>query len=223
MMMCILNARTLASEASIEDLMMQGRKIGYDVSGLTETSLCPRQHELSHEVRFVREANDPNRTSTTEEMSINPGLDSLRRLRSNIQLQRRRDRGLLYGHEEVLQGRPHILLVQNTLLVLGQDVSTYSTWEPWCNGIAVGQTETSTFRRFFFDISWTLGGDFLKTEFWKQHPPQYLLQLTTSENCGRPVRKTLKMLKNAFSTPKLFTKICFRELVQILINSMGNK
>ncbi|RCN51736.1 hypothetical protein ANCCAN_02096 [Ancylostoma caninum] len=33
---CTFNARTLASEASIEDLMMQARKIGYDVVGLTE-------------------------------------------------------------------------------------------------------------------------------------------------------------------------------------------
>ncbi|VDO83171.1 unnamed protein product [Heligmosomoides polygyrus] len=34
---CTYNARTLASEASVEDLMMQARKINYDVSGLTET------------------------------------------------------------------------------------------------------------------------------------------------------------------------------------------
>ncbi|KIH42719.1 hypothetical protein ANCDUO_27292 [Ancylostoma duodenale] len=35
MTVCIFNARTLASEASIEDLM--ARKIRYDVIGLTET------------------------------------------------------------------------------------------------------------------------------------------------------------------------------------------
>ncbi|EYC24545.1 hypothetical protein Y032_0013g1962 [Ancylostoma ceylanicum] len=37
MTICTFNARTLASEASIEDLMMQVRKIGYDVIGLTGT------------------------------------------------------------------------------------------------------------------------------------------------------------------------------------------
>ncbi|VDO65895.1 unnamed protein product [Heligmosomoides polygyrus] len=31
------NVRTLASEASVEDLMMQARKTKYDVTGLTET------------------------------------------------------------------------------------------------------------------------------------------------------------------------------------------
>ncbi|EYC26524.1 hypothetical protein Y032_0010g1202 [Ancylostoma ceylanicum] len=34
---CTFNARTLASEASIEDLMVQARKTRYDVIGLTET------------------------------------------------------------------------------------------------------------------------------------------------------------------------------------------
>ncbi|ETN75772.1 hypothetical protein NECAME_12144 [Necator americanus] len=37
------NARTLASEAAIEDLMMQAKKIKYDVIGLTET----RRHPLN--------------------------------------------------------------------------------------------------------------------------------------------------------------------------------
>ncbi|KAL6739282.1 hypothetical protein Aduo_012753 [Ancylostoma duodenale] len=37
MTICTFNARTLASEASIEDLMMQTRKIRYDVIGLTKT------------------------------------------------------------------------------------------------------------------------------------------------------------------------------------------
>ncbi|EYC25058.1 hypothetical protein Y032_0012g1676 [Ancylostoma ceylanicum] len=35
MTICTFNARTLASEASIEDLMVQARKIRYDVIGLT--------------------------------------------------------------------------------------------------------------------------------------------------------------------------------------------
>ncbi|KIH68743.1 hypothetical protein ANCDUO_00918 [Ancylostoma duodenale] len=37
MTVCTFNARTLASEASIEDLMMQARKIRYDIIALTET------------------------------------------------------------------------------------------------------------------------------------------------------------------------------------------
>ncbi|EYC29722.1 hypothetical protein Y032_0006g3143 [Ancylostoma ceylanicum] len=37
MTICTFNARTLASKASVEDLMVQDRKIRYDVIGLTET------------------------------------------------------------------------------------------------------------------------------------------------------------------------------------------
>ncbi|XGW16332.1 hypothetical protein V3C99_001638 [Haemonchus contortus] len=37
MAICTFNARTLASEACVEDLVMQARKITYDVIGLTET------------------------------------------------------------------------------------------------------------------------------------------------------------------------------------------
>ncbi|VDO93403.1 unnamed protein product [Heligmosomoides polygyrus] len=44
MTICTYNARTLASEASVEDLMMQARKIKYDVIGLTET----RTHHPLH-------------------------------------------------------------------------------------------------------------------------------------------------------------------------------
>ncbi|VDO80902.1 unnamed protein product [Heligmosomoides polygyrus] len=44
MTICTYNARTLASEASVEDLMMQARKIKYDVIGLTET----RRHHPLH-------------------------------------------------------------------------------------------------------------------------------------------------------------------------------
>ncbi|KAK6739448.1 hypothetical protein RB195_008126 [Necator americanus] len=40
MAICTYNARTLASEAAIEDLMMQAKKIKYDVIGLTETRRC---------------------------------------------------------------------------------------------------------------------------------------------------------------------------------------
>ncbi|KAK6761578.1 hypothetical protein RB195_022592 [Necator americanus] len=44
MAICTYNARTLASEAAIEDLMMQAKKIKYDVIGLTETR---RRHALN--------------------------------------------------------------------------------------------------------------------------------------------------------------------------------
>ncbi|ETN83117.1 hypothetical protein NECAME_07587 [Necator americanus] len=44
MTICTYNARTLASEAAVEDLMMQARKIMYDVIGLTETR---RRHHLN--------------------------------------------------------------------------------------------------------------------------------------------------------------------------------
>ena len=37
MTICTYNARTLASDAAVEDLMMQAKKIKYDVIGLTET------------------------------------------------------------------------------------------------------------------------------------------------------------------------------------------
>ncbi|ETN70077.1 hypothetical protein NECAME_01025 [Necator americanus] len=44
MAICTYNARTLASEVAIEDLMMQAKKIKYDVIGLTETR---RRHPLN--------------------------------------------------------------------------------------------------------------------------------------------------------------------------------
>ncbi|VDO96383.1 unnamed protein product [Heligmosomoides polygyrus] len=44
MTICTYNASTLVSEASVEDLMMQARKIKYDVIGLTET----RRHHPLH-------------------------------------------------------------------------------------------------------------------------------------------------------------------------------
>ncbi|KAK6764502.1 hypothetical protein RB195_024721 [Necator americanus] len=44
MTICTYHARTFASEAAIEDLMMQAKKIKYDVIGLTETR---RRHPLN--------------------------------------------------------------------------------------------------------------------------------------------------------------------------------
>uniref|UniRef100_A0A7I4Y3X6 Creatinase_N domain-containing protein n=1 Tax=Haemonchus contortus TaxID=6289 RepID=A0A7I4Y3X6_HAECO len=43
---CTFNARTLASQACLEDLMMQARKNKYDVIGLTKT----RRHRALHAV-----------------------------------------------------------------------------------------------------------------------------------------------------------------------------
>ncbi|KIH51833.1 hypothetical protein ANCDUO_18073 [Ancylostoma duodenale] len=119
MTVCTFNARTLASEASVEDMMMQARKIRYDVIGLTETrrhrplnatfdtgeelllGTCNSREvggvgvlvntKLGHEYRFIRTANNANRTFAVEKTWINTGLDNLRRLRSNIQLRRRED------------------------------------------------------------------------------------------------------------------------------------
>ncbi|VDP32447.1 unnamed protein product [Heligmosomoides polygyrus] len=44
MTICTYNALTLASEASVEGLMMHARKIKHDVTGLTET----RRHHSLH-------------------------------------------------------------------------------------------------------------------------------------------------------------------------------
>ncbi|ETN79533.1 hypothetical protein NECAME_18108 [Necator americanus] len=44
MTICTYNARTLASEGAIENLMMQAKKIKYDDIGLTETR---RRHHLN--------------------------------------------------------------------------------------------------------------------------------------------------------------------------------
>ncbi|KAK6734137.1 hypothetical protein RB195_017735 [Necator americanus] len=44
MTICTYNVRTLASEAAIEGLMMQAKKINYDIIGLTETR---RRHSLN--------------------------------------------------------------------------------------------------------------------------------------------------------------------------------
>ncbi|KAK6749005.1 hypothetical protein RB195_001549 [Necator americanus] len=52
MTICTYNARTLASEAVIEDLMMQAKKIKYDVIGLIETE---RRHLLNAVYEFGEE------------------------------------------------------------------------------------------------------------------------------------------------------------------------
>ncbi|KAK6733430.1 hypothetical protein RB195_017269 [Necator americanus] len=74
MAICTYNARTLASEAAIEDLMMQAKKIKYDVIELTDTR---RRHPFNVVYETGEElflgtcdsrAYDPNRTSADEKM-----------------------------------------------------------------------------------------------------------------------------------------------------------
>ncbi|ETN84488.1 hypothetical protein NECAME_17134 [Necator americanus] len=101
MTICTYNARTLASEAAIEDLMMQAKKIKYDVIGLTETRrrhLLNAVYETGEELflgafdsrggggagvlantkhRLLRTTYDPNRTSADEKMWSKKSFDSL--------------------------------------------------------------------------------------------------------------------------------------------------
>uniref|UniRef100_A0A0K0DAF9 Endonuclease n=1 Tax=Angiostrongylus cantonensis TaxID=6313 RepID=A0A0K0DAF9_ANGCA len=107
---CTYNARTLASESSIEDLLMKARIIRYDVIGLADTR---RRHpfnavydtgeelflgtsdtrgvgvldntSLSMNIDSFKVYN-PNRTFTIENMWINTDFDNLRRLLANIKL-----------------------------------------------------------------------------------------------------------------------------------------
>nr|CDJ89124.1 unnamed protein product [Haemonchus contortus] len=92
MAICAFDARTLASETCIEDLMMHARKINYDAIGLTETRrhrqlhalfdcgeerrrrcVCSRQHALGYEHRFVGKLNNWNRKFAIK-MRLNPTL-----------------------------------------------------------------------------------------------------------------------------------------------------
>ncbi|VDO04331.1 unnamed protein product [Haemonchus placei] len=101
MAICTFGARTLASEACIEDLIMQARKIKYDFIGHTETRRqtplhavfktgmrcrCPRQYALGHEHRFIRKLNNQNWTFAIKKMWLNPSFNHLRCLLTNIEL-----------------------------------------------------------------------------------------------------------------------------------------
>uniref|UniRef100_A0A0K0D7F2 Endo/exonuclease/phosphatase domain-containing protein n=1 Tax=Angiostrongylus cantonensis TaxID=6313 RepID=A0A0K0D7F2_ANGCA len=108
---CTYNARTLASESSIEDLLMQARMIRYDVIGLAETRRRHPFHAVydTGEKLFLgtRDSSgvggvgvlvntglsmniDSFEQLTTRItftiMWINTGFDNLRRLRANIKL-----------------------------------------------------------------------------------------------------------------------------------------
>uniref|UniRef100_A0A0K0DDG5 Endonuclease n=1 Tax=Angiostrongylus cantonensis TaxID=6313 RepID=A0A0K0DDG5_ANGCA len=109
---CTYNARTLASESSIEDLLMQARMIRYDVIGLAETrqrhsfnAIYDTGEELflgTCDIRgvggvgvLVNTSLSMNidlfeqlttRITFTITMWTNTGFDNLRRLRANIKL-----------------------------------------------------------------------------------------------------------------------------------------
>uniref|UniRef100_A0A0K0D101 Reverse transcriptase domain-containing protein n=1 Tax=Angiostrongylus cantonensis TaxID=6313 RepID=A0A0K0D101_ANGCA len=105
---CTYNARTLASESSIENLLWQARRMRNGIIGPAETRRRyqssevydtgkelilkeatvdeavrrrSRQHKFVDEHQSIRTTNSPNRTFTIEETWIDKG--NLRRLRAN--------------------------------------------------------------------------------------------------------------------------------------------
>ncbi|KAK6727699.1 hypothetical protein RB195_005404 [Necator americanus] len=138
MAICTYNARTLASEAATEDLMMQAKKIKYDVIGLTETRR--RQplnavYETGEELflgtcdsrgvggvgvlvntSMAKNIDSFEQLTTRigrlrKKMWYNTSFDYLRR--SNIKLRRCRSRSFLYGPGEVLPRRSCLLQGHN--------------------------------------------------------------------------------------------------------------
>ncbi|KAK6744558.1 hypothetical protein RB195_011341 [Necator americanus] len=133
---CTYNARTLASDVVIEDLVMQARKFKYDVIGLTETR---QRHPLNAlyengEGLFLGKCDNRGVIGVgvfvSTNIAVNIGsfkqlttrigrrrrcgpasLDHLYRLRSNIKLLRRGSRSFLYGPREVLQRRSYLYKV----------------------------------------------------------------------------------------------------------------
>ncbi|VDO73487.1 unnamed protein product [Haemonchus placei] len=123
MAICTFSARTLASEACIEDLMMQARKIEYDVIGLTEARRHRPLHavfengkelffgkcdsrgvggvgvvvstHLAMNIDSQRKLNNPNRTFAIKKMWLNSSSDHLRCLRTIIE--RRGVGSILHG------------------------------------------------------------------------------------------------------------------------------
>ncbi|VDM58103.1 unnamed protein product [Angiostrongylus costaricensis] len=100
---CTYNARTLASESSIEDLLMQPRRTRYDVIDLAETrarqplnAVYDTGEELfigkcdsrgvGGVVVFVNKSLSMNIEFTIKKTWINPGFDNLRCLRPDIKL-----------------------------------------------------------------------------------------------------------------------------------------
>ncbi|VDO92846.1 unnamed protein product [Heligmosomoides polygyrus] len=79
MTICTYNARTLPLEAFIEDLMLQARKIKYDVIGLTET----RRHHPLHALT-TPEKNCSSECATAEDTHLAVNIDSYESLTSQI-------------------------------------------------------------------------------------------------------------------------------------------
>ncbi|KAK6755587.1 hypothetical protein RB195_014138 [Necator americanus] len=137
-MICTYNPRTLTSEAAIEDLMMQAKKIKYDFIGLTETRRPHSLHavyetgkelflrtcdsrgagefgflintSMAKNIDSFEQLTTWNRMkSADEKMWSNTSVDYLPRLCSNIKLRRTRIRSFLYGPKEVLPRRSCLL------------------------------------------------------------------------------------------------------------------
>ncbi|EYC23854.1 hypothetical protein Y032_0015g2869 [Ancylostoma ceylanicum] len=93
---------------------------------------------------------------------------------------------------------------------------------PGATGLLLVKQRRALFEAFASVSLGFLLDDSPRAAFWRHHHAQYLLLLITSEYHEVSARKQLKMLKSTFSAAQLFNKICFRELAQILITSMGN-
>ncbi|KAK6748715.1 hypothetical protein RB195_001371 [Necator americanus] len=135
------NARTLASEAAIEDLMMQAKKIKYDVIGLTETR---RRHPLNAVYETGElflgacDSRGVGGVGVLVNTSMAKKIDSFGQLTARIgrlrmkrcgptpaltifvayaptssNIKRRRDRSFLYGPGEVLPRIPCLLQGHN--------------------------------------------------------------------------------------------------------------
>ncbi|KAK6735439.1 hypothetical protein RB195_018573 [Necator americanus] len=140
MTICTYNARTFASEAAIEDLMMQAKKIKYDVIGLIETR---RRHPLNAVYETGEEvflgtcdSRGVGGVGVLVNTSMAKNIDSFKHLMIRIRRLRMRRCGptpaltifvacaptsthreeveaFLYGSREVLEKGPHLLQDHN--------------------------------------------------------------------------------------------------------------
>ncbi|KAK6749884.1 hypothetical protein RB195_002100 [Necator americanus] len=104
MAICTYNARMLASDVAIKNLMMQARKLKYDVLGVNET-------KRRHPPNAVYETGEELFLGTCDSRGVGGVgiLMNTSRLRSNIKQRRRRSRSFLYGPEELLPRRSCLL------------------------------------------------------------------------------------------------------------------
>ncbi|KAK6764597.1 hypothetical protein RB195_024790 [Necator americanus] len=80
MTICIYNACTVVSDAAIEDLMIQARRIKYDVIGLTETI---RSHPLSTVDEMEKNCSEEH--VTVEELTIFVAYASTSRCKEDVE------------------------------------------------------------------------------------------------------------------------------------------